>query len=101
MASGDKRNKEIRKKLQNYLKAPSDALAAELREAGFVVPLSAIWPKLSGAKKKTPLDLLTEDASEAALQPVGASRLTRRKVRRAQTPSAPLEDNGGETKAAV
>ncbi len=71
MTSGDKKNKEIRKKLQNYLKKPSAELEARLKESGFTAALSELWPKLSTSKRKNAIELLRRDASEEALQLLG------------------------------
>jgi len=68
MASVDKKNREIRKKIQDYLKAPSGEAAAGLKGPGFVSVLSGMWPKLSRTRKKAAIELLGQDASEEALQ---------------------------------
>ncbi len=65
-AKGNDR-KEIKKRLQQYLKDPSDDLKSELIESQYLPLLKNMWRKLPHAKLQAAVKLLARDNSEGAL----------------------------------
>jgi len=60
--------KELKKKLQQYLKQPSEKAKPELIEAPYLPVFASMWRKLTRAKLDTAVGLLAGDKSDGATQ---------------------------------